>query len=107
MKTIQSYLLGLILLPVILFGNIENIEEQVIPVATELRGRKPEWRPNIYEKYPNGVPKLVFFYEEDDRGEEVAVKRILFFENGRPTEETDLIEVAEDSLGFQFWGTKV
>ncbi|MCB1110616.1 MAG: hypothetical protein KDK64_06500, partial [Chlamydiia bacterium] len=98
----KALLLSLVLVPTLFFGQ-ETIDVQVMPVATELRVRMPEWRPKVFEQFPNGAPKLVMFYSENDQGVEEAVKRIHFYEGGRPMEETDLTVVAEKSPGFEVW----
>ena len=98
---LKALLFSLFLLPVMIFGQPQD--EQVSPVATELKLRMPEWRPHLEEQYPHGGPKLVLFYAENDAGEEVAVKRIHFYENGQPLEEADLIKVEESSPGYEFW----
>ncbi|MBF5059556.1 hypothetical protein NEPTK9_001070 [Candidatus Neptunochlamydia vexilliferae] len=98
----KALIFSLALLPVFLFGQ-ENYEVEITPVAKELRMRMPEWRPKVLEQYPNGTPKLVIFYTDNEMGEEEAVKRIHLFESGRPFEETDLTTVSEDSPGFKEW----
>lgn len=95
-----------LLLPVMIFGS-SNEESQVVPVATDLKTRMPEWRPQIVEQFPNGSPKLVMFYAENDGGKEEAIKRIHFFENGRPMEEADLTVVKEGSPGYEAWNGPV
>jgi len=84
----------------------EGIEE-VAPVVKDLRGRMPEWRHDISEKHPNGIPKSVVFYAELEEGKEAPVKRMVFNELGVPLEEADLIVVAEDSPGFGIWKTTI
>ena len=95
-------LLGLALFPAVFFG-METEEFEVIPVATELKVRMPEWHPKVLEQFQNGAPKLVVFYFENDQGIEEPVKRIHFYESGRPMEETDLTFVDENSRGFLTW----
>ena len=102
----KALLFSLALLPILVFGQ-ERIDTAVAPVATELKVRMPEWRPKVFEQFPNGAPKLVLFYLENDRGEEEAVKRIHFFEGGRPMEETDLTVVDEKAPGFEAWKSTV
>lgn len=102
----KRLLFALALLPILLFAQ-ENSENKIIPVATELKVRMPEWRPNIAQQFPNGAPQLVIFYSENDNGIEEPVKRIQFFENGRPMEETDLTTVDEKSPGYENWKTTV
>ena len=99
---LRTILFSALLLPIMIFGQ-EKQENLVSPVATELKSRLPEWRPQIYEQFPNGSPKLVLFYTENDAGMEEAVKRIQFYENGRPLEEADLTVVKEDSPGYEMW----
>jgi hypothetical protein len=83
MKRIKALLLGVVVvMPFLLFGG-----EETSPAAMEFKPKQPEWRPKIMQHYPNGAPRLVLFYDENEEGEEVAVKQIQFFENNRPMEE--------------------
>ena len=56
----KALLFSLALLPMLVFGQ-EIIDTAVAPVATELKVRMPEWRPKVFEQFPNGAPKLVLF----------------------------------------------
>ena len=106
MKKSALFLFGMMTLLTCAFGT--NPEQQEVqPIQTELKARLPEWRPRIYEQYPNGSPRLVVFYGENEKGEDEAVKRIHFFENGRPFEETDLAIVDEKSPGYETWKSTV
>ncbi|MEM8728161.1 MAG: hypothetical protein AAGE99_05645 [Chlamydiota bacterium] len=96
MVTIMSkkFLSTLAFLPLLLFAR-ENRASPMTPVKTELQVRMPEWRPNIVEQFQNGSPRIVVFYCENEQGIEEPIKKMVFFENGHPMEETDLISVDE------------
>lgn len=96
-KKLTIFFIGLIPFFSCSYAETTNSQD-VQPVQTELKARLPEWRPHVYEQYPNGSPRLVLFYAESE-----PVKRIQFFENGSRFEETDLITVDEQSPGYEVW----
>jgi len=53
--------------------------------SPELKVKMPEWRPKIVLQHASGSPKEVIFYDNL-----VPMKRMRFFQNGNPLEETDL-----------------
>ena len=69
---------------------------EIIPVATRLTPTAPEWKIVQRENYETGAPKLIYFYEENEKGEEKVVHKISFFPNGQVEEEVDLIEIGND-----------
>ena len=81
--------------------------DPVDPVATELKPRQPEWRPKIVERFSDGNPALVLFYEEEDSGESYPVKRMTFFPTGRTKEETDLIHISKEDPAFKQWDSEI
>ena len=97
MKYLKLLISIVTFLPLVLFG-VEEKRKEVTPAITHLKQRLPEWYPKINEKHPNGSPKLVIFYEEDELGKEQPVKQITFFETGQTQEEIDLIAVEQKEL---------
>lgn len=102
MKKATLFLLGFMTLLTCVYGNVSH---EVQPIQAELKSRLPEWRPRVYEQYQSGAPRLVIFYSENEKGEDLPVKRIHFHENGRPLEETDLTTVDEKSPAFKAWNS--
>ncbi|MCH9630111.1 MAG: hypothetical protein S4CHLAM37_01040 [Chlamydiia bacterium] len=85
------------------YPQVESIE----PVAAELKPRLPEWRPKIVERFADGNPTIVLFYEEADSGESHPTKRMSFYPNGRTREETDLIVITKDDPAFKLWDSQI
>lgn len=109
MKTLfGSFCIAIMSLALFNYAPIKASEtHHVQPVALELKPRMPEWRPKIIERFPDGNPSLVLFFEDGEDGESVPVKRISFYENGKTKEETDLISVNKESEGFKLWDSEV
>ncbi|MDN3504472.1 MAG: hypothetical protein P0S95_02715 [Rhabdochlamydiaceae bacterium] len=76
---------------------------EVVPVATTLKPRQPEWRPEVLEKFEDGAAKIAIFYSEEMEGESIPVKRLHFYPNGRVAEEIDLTMVDENSESAETW----
>ena len=60
MKKAATLLLGVMTLVTCAYGNTAE-QQEVQPIQTELKARLPEWRPRIFEHFPNGSPRLVIF----------------------------------------------
>lgn len=106
MKT-YFYLIALVACMFPIVGSIAEEIQPVIPIAQELKKRMPEWMPKIVKHYESGSPELVIFYEEDENEVLQPVKRIRFYEDSKPHEETDLIHVAEGSPAHQKYSTTI
>ncbi|MCF7851802.1 MAG: toxin-antitoxin system YwqK family antitoxin [Simkaniaceae bacterium] len=81
--------------------------EDVQPVATQLKLRQPEWRPKVLESYQDGAPKIAVLYDEGEEGQSLAMKRIHFFPDGKIQEEIDLTQVEEGSESEKNWNSTV
>ena len=77
------------------------------PVRAHLLDRLPEWKPQVVERYTQGNPKLVIFYEERQTDQWVAIKRMQLFENGKTQEEADLIEIQQTDPGYKRWNSTI
>ena len=95
----KKWILGITLL----FSSVVMADLAVQPVASQLKPRMPEWHPKIVDRYENGAAKMVLYLEDQDEGEPIAVKRIYYYENGKMSEEIDLIHVSEDSEAAKEW----
>ena len=76
---------------------------KLVPVAMQLAAKMPEWRPDVLEQYPNGNPKVILYYGENDEGKEIPLKRLSFYPSGVLQEESDLVTIAEDEPAFKEW----
>ena len=101
------YLIAFLMYIFPIFGNSIGEIQTVTPVAQELKKRMPEWMPRIVKHYENGSPEIVIFYEEDEEEVMQPVKRIRFYEDSKPLEETDLTQVVEGSPGYQKFSSTV
>ena len=62
---------------------IEIVRDYLQPTAIE-------WRASVSETYPNGSAKIVYYYEDRDDGQEIAVKRVSLLETGQIVANEDL-----------------
>jgi len=79
------------------------ISSEVKPISSRLLPRAPEWKPSIIENYENGNAKHVLFFDEKENGEEVLVKRITFYEEGKIQIEEDVTQVDPSAKGYEKW----
>ena len=73
----------------LLVGNIWAFDKGAV---YPLRQKEPNWRTEVTEKYPEGNPMTVIFYEPFIGGKERAAKKISFYPNGAISQEMDLKE---------------
>ena len=84
--------LALILL--ICFSTPSFATETAAPIDAivgKLKIRQPNWHLRTIDKYPDGTPRLIIYYEPIlGKNYEIPVKQALLAENGKVVEETDL-----------------
>ena len=67
------------------------------PLKHALKMRAPEWRAEIVQVFAHGGPKEMIFYGPNNDGVELAQKKVLLQENGRPLEEID-VTIVDDKI---------
>ena len=73
------------------------------PLMMTVKPRQPNWRYEIVQTYPNGLPEKVVFYEPLAQGGERPVKEIDYHPNNSIHFEMDVVVVEEGSQIAEQW----
>jgi hypothetical protein len=99
MKKILAALSLLLSASIPLVGN----PSQPAPLMITLKPRQPNWRYEVVQSYPNGLPEKVVFYEPLAQGGERPVKEMDYYPNNRIRYEMDIAVAEGGSPAAEQW----
>jgi antitoxin component YwqK of YwqJK toxin-antitoxin module len=88
-------------------GSNEPTHQPLPTLNLPLKPREPNWRTEIVQQFPNGIPQTILFYQPLPNEKEIPVKQVMFHDNGKILSETDIAVVDEDSEAATMWKSKL